>query len=123
VENPKLQRLKERLLPYVFKTVWRKGREHAVPNALSRAPVNDPSTEYEAAIPDVHSFARRVTIIHVQPSPTRDTPVQNEESGSEHLFDSVIDDLKEAAAADGHYQDLLEAIQSGFSQPRQSLTR
>jgi hypothetical protein len=53
VENPKLQRLKERLSPYVFKTVWRKGREHAIPDALSRAPVNDPSTEDEAANADV----------------------------------------------------------------------
>ncbi len=26
IENPKLQRLKERLSPYIFKTVWRKGR-------------------------------------------------------------------------------------------------
>jgi hypothetical protein len=33
------------------------------------------------------------------------------------LVDPVIDDLKEAAAADGHYQDLLAAIESGFSQP------
>ena len=35
VENPKLQRLKERLSPYVLTTTWRKGKEHAIPNVLS----------------------------------------------------------------------------------------
>jgi hypothetical protein len=72
VENPKLQRLKEWLSPYVFKTVWRKGREHAVPDALSRAPVNDPSTEDEAANSDVQSFA---TITRVRAITYSDTPV------------------------------------------------
>jgi hypothetical protein len=121
VENPKLQRLKERLSPYVFKTVWKKGREHAIPDALSRAPVNDPSPEDEAANADVQSFARRVSVRHVQAITYSDTPDQDEETGSDHLADPIIVNLKEAAIADGHYQDLLAAIESGFSQPRQSL--
>jgi hypothetical protein len=48
VENPKIQRLKERLSPYVFHTVWRKSREHTIPDALSWAPVNDPAPDDEA---------------------------------------------------------------------------
>ena len=39
VENPKLQRLKENMSPYMFKTIWRKGSDHSIPDALSRAPV------------------------------------------------------------------------------------
>ena len=40
VENPRLQRMKEKMSPFIFKTVWRKGKDHAI---LSQAPVNDPS--------------------------------------------------------------------------------
>ena len=47
IENPKIQRLKERLSPYSFTTVWRKGKDHAIPNALSRAPFNDPAKDDE----------------------------------------------------------------------------
>jgi hypothetical protein len=119
VENPNLQRLKERLSPYVFKTVWREGREHAIPDALSRAPVNDPSTEDEAANADVQSFARWVSVRNIPAITYSDTPDQDEES--KHLADPIIVNLKEAAVSNGHYQDFLAAIQSGFSKPRQSL--
>ncbi|XP_046438430.1 uncharacterized protein LOC124189960 [Daphnia pulex] len=47
IDNPKIQRLKERLSPYAFTTVWRKGKDHAIPDALSRAPVNDPAADDE----------------------------------------------------------------------------
>ena len=43
VENPRLQRLKEKMSPFIFETVWRKGKDHAVLDALSQAPVDDPS--------------------------------------------------------------------------------
>jgi len=45
VETPRLQRLKERLSPFVFTTVWKKGKEHAIPDALSRAPVSNPTAD------------------------------------------------------------------------------
>lgn len=66
VENPKLQRLKERLSPYIFRTVWRKGREHAIPDALSRAPVHDPSSEDEDANADVQSFAHHAAVQRIR---------------------------------------------------------
>lgn len=44
-ENPKLQRQKQRLSPYFFTTTWRKGKNHFIPNALSRAPVRKSSEE------------------------------------------------------------------------------
>jgi hypothetical protein len=47
IENPKIQRLKERLSPYSFTTIWRKEKDHAIPDALSRAPVNDPAKDDE----------------------------------------------------------------------------
>ena len=65
VENSKLQRLKERLSPYVFTTLWRKGKDHAVPDALSRTPVQDPSEEDTLAGADALDASRSAVICHV----------------------------------------------------------
>ena len=45
VENPRLQRMKERLSAYNFHTTWKKGKDHAISDALSRAPVADPTND------------------------------------------------------------------------------
>ena len=45
IENEKIQRLKQRLSKFIFNTVWKKGKEHAIPGALSRFPVNRLSPE------------------------------------------------------------------------------
>ena len=59
VEIPKLQRLKERISGYVFRTVWRKEKDHANPDALFRAPVNDPEPDDMADDPIIClTFAR-----------------------------------------------------------------
>ena len=59
VEIPKLQRLKERISGYVFRTVWRKEKDHAIPGALFRAPVNDPEPDDMADDPIIClTFAR-----------------------------------------------------------------
>lgn len=68
VENPKLQRLKERLSPYLFTTIWKKGKNHAIPDALSCATVNDPSPEdVEVTAVDSHhvreTFIRQIRTI------------------------------------------------------------
>ena len=45
VENPRLQRLKEKTSSYLFRVSWKKGKEHAIPDALSRNPVNAPTDD------------------------------------------------------------------------------
>ena len=49
VENPLVQRMKERMAPFSFTTIWRPGKEHVIPHALSRAPVDDPVTADQVA--------------------------------------------------------------------------
>ena len=49
IENPRLQRLRERLSMYVFTASWRKGRDHQAADALSRSPVDLPTEEDEIA--------------------------------------------------------------------------
>lgn len=47
VDNPKLQSYKEKLAWFNFTVEWIKGSSHAIPDALSRAPVDDPEQEEE----------------------------------------------------------------------------
>ena len=42
IENPRLQRLRTKLMAYHFTAHWQKGSLHSAPDALSRNPVNDP---------------------------------------------------------------------------------
>jgi hypothetical protein len=119
VENPKLQRLKERLSPFVFSTIWRKGRSHSIPDALSRAPVNDPSPDDEIANDDVQSFARRVVIRQV--SSIQQATDEMEEDGIDvesHLSDPMLDELRAVAESDPDYVELMAAISTGFRTPR-----
>ena len=48
IDNPRVQNYRMKLLNYSFKVVWRKGKEHSIPDALSRAPVSDPEPEDKA---------------------------------------------------------------------------
>jgi hypothetical protein len=63
VDIPKLQRLKERLSPFVFTTIWRKGKDNFIPDTLSRAPVDQPSEEDDA---EITSHARHCIVLCIQ---------------------------------------------------------
>ena len=43
INNPRLQHLKEKIIGYVFTAEWHKGKSLAIPDALSRAPMDKPS--------------------------------------------------------------------------------
>ena len=47
VENPRLQRLMMKMLPYSFTAKWINGKYHLAADALSRFPVDQPSLEDE----------------------------------------------------------------------------
>jgi hypothetical protein len=120
VDNPKLQRLKERLSPFIFTTTWRKGRHHAIPDALSRAPVNDPTPEDEGTSSEIQTFVRHVIVHHVNAMTRSDDDVVEPDAAVElpHLPDPMLDDLRVAAASDADYAELIAAIIDGFTVPR-----
>jgi hypothetical protein len=118
VENPKIQRLKERLAPYIFTTVWRKGKEHAIPDALSRAPINDPGPDDEAANSDVTAFAHRTIISRIAAISYDDNLDPDESAVPPHLPDPLVDEIRAVAASDGEYSALIAAIESGFPERR-----
>ena len=43
IDNPRLLRLREKFTPYHFIAVWKPGKTHCIADALSRAPVDNPT--------------------------------------------------------------------------------
>ena len=101
INNPRIQRLKEKLSSYAFQTIWKKGKEHIIPDALSRVPCRDPTLE--DLIPDENrdSFQRCVCAIF------------REEKQS--LIDPIIEEIKDSSRAGEESQALIAAIQDDFS--------
>ena len=102
IENPRLQRMKESLMCFRFITTWKKGKTHSIPDALSRAPVSNPTQE------DIEDES--VTNIHAA------THVINQVSNlaQPHLRDPILDDLRAATSSDPEYVALLNTVQTGF---------
>ncbi|CAB0018705.1 unnamed protein product [Nesidiocoris tenuis] len=83
VENPRLQRLKEKLLGFNCKMEWKQGKTHIIPDCLSRTPVTTPKDDdllAEVDGPLVHN-------------------IQLE------LQDPILKDIAEIGKADNEYQD------------------
>ena len=104
VENPRLQRMKERISQFTFKTVWKKGNQHSIPDALSRAPVADPSEEDKED--DAETTAHINAIIN--------SAIISDEEEQEPTADAYIEELKKTAHTDADYQVLIETIVNGF---------
>ena len=107
VENPRLQRMKEKLMGYSFTAVWRKGSNHNIPDALSRAPVDQPDEEDREFEEELSMYVR--TMIHAISSDITE------------LNDPILDDLRSAAVADVTYQHLIEKVTSGFPNSKSHL--
>ena len=115
IENPKIQRLKERLSPYSFTTTWRKGKDHAIPDALSRAPVNDPAKDDECVGTELAYSIQQAVIRNVNTI----CHLEDDSEGPDQLVDSWLSDMRSAATADSKYADLVKAVESGFQSSRQ----
>ena len=102
IENPKIQRLKERLASYLFHTVWRKGKDHAIQDALSRAPVNDPGKDDECVGEELAYSIKGVVIHRVSAI----CGLIDESPRQDHLPDIMLRELRTAMEADHHYKDV-----------------
>ena len=114
VENPRIIRLKEKLTPYKFKAEWRKGKDHKIPDALSRSPVTDPDDEdlaLEAELTEALEY--RINAMMTAP----DTSINDEDNSSSYMDntrDLILEDLVTAANEDPQYQELRALIANGF---------
>ena len=99
VENPRIVRLLLKIRSFVFTASWRKGSEHKVADAFSRAPVEKPSKEDEYGEEDaVGSVAvRGVNLL-----------------GEETKNSLQLEELKNHCNLDSQFRELEKVIIEGF---------
>ena len=103
IENPRLQRLREKLIPYNFTLEWKKGSDHAVPDALSRSPVESPTREDEVAENELEEHMHNLVIANVS-------------SMSEDIKypDLLLEEICKYSNQDPEYNALRKTIIQGF---------
>ena len=106
VENQRLQRLKEKLMPFSFTTHWVKGKENIIPDVLSRSPVGKPTPEDIVLCNNIEMDKENITKIQVATAGVTEGDTAN--------GDVLLQEIIEAAKSDDTYQDLMKKIISGF---------
>ncbi|XP_037083992.1 uncharacterized protein LOC119104400 [Pollicipes pollicipes] len=114
IENPRLQRLRERLDQFNFVATWRQGKPHAIPDALSRAPVDDPVPDDEESEQDVSNQIASMVSRLV-------SDVTNTDGGASPLRDVALSELRAAAEKDPEMIALKDAVSTGFPEHRTQL--
>ena len=111
VENPRLQRLKTRLMAYNFTAEWRKGSQNDAPDALSRNPVSDPQPQDMLAEHDIcNQPEMSIREIRVITNDGHDSPhlqdlrraLKTMKSTSNYSAQSSVDSLIIAASCQTH---------------------
>ena len=109
IENPRLQRLKTRIMGYNFTAEWTKGSGHHAPDALSRHPTMDPCEEDTMAETD-SQLCPEITISEIRAV-----------SCLGFTLPTRLQDLRDKAEQDVEYQDLYSTILNGFPAHRRQL--
>ena len=111
VENPRLQRLKEKLSPFTFTAKWRAGKQLCIPDALSRHPVSCPTDEddmlNDVSVRDYVAVRAVHTLV--------DPEIQSSNA------DVHLEEIQQAARTDETYLRLLECVRHGFPSNRYNL--
>ena len=108
IENPRLQRLRTRIMGYNFTAEWLKGSNNSAPDALSRNPVFNPSPHDMLAELDIFNQPE-LSISEIRATTAAD-------HNSPHL-----DTLRKIAKEDTEYQQLRQLILNGFPDHRSQL--
>ena len=103
IENPRLQRMKAKLMAYNFTARWQRGTLHHAGDALSRNPVSDPDQSDEMAETSLQSLYKLAAL-----SQRVDLNVK-------------LKEVQEAALDDQVYQQLKSLILSGFPHSKAKL--
>ncbi|XP_066973183.1 uncharacterized protein [Macrobrachium rosenbergii] len=106
IENPRLQCMREKLSNFSFTVHWQKGSFHCIPDALLRAPVQDP-TEENCLNEDGSTDPLHVAIVNA---------LDMHENGVllTPLKDKTLEKVRVAAEQDAEYNSLRKIIMKGF---------
>jgi hypothetical protein len=110
IDNPRILRLREKIIAFSFETEWTNGKNHLIPDALSRAPVQDPDHN------DQHLEADLTTEMEIRVNSM--TIQLREDDYTDNSYDPALKQLTAAAKQDEQYQALIKLIEHGF--PAQS---
>ena len=103
IENPRLQRMKAKLMAYNFTARWQRGTLHHAADALSRNPVSDPAQSDEMAETSLQSLYKLAAL-----SQRVDLNIK-------------LKEVQEAALDDQVYQQLKSLILGGFPHSKAEL--
>lgn len=106
IENPRLQRMRESLLPYSFVLGWKKGADHAIPDALSRSPVDEATEEDEIAEQEIEDHIHQVVTSNIK--------AVFEDEGKGEFQDALLEELHKSSMVDPEYILLKKTILNGF---------
>ena len=106
IENPRLQRMRETLLPYSFTLGWKKGSEHAVPDALSRCPVDEATEEDEIAEQEIEQHIHSVVMCNIK--------AVFEDEDNDEFQDALLEEIHKISSVDPEYMSLKKTIINGF---------
>ena len=125
IENPRLQRLRARIMAYNFKAIHLKGTDNHAADALSRYPIDQPTTNDEIA---------EYELCQERPAmSTKEERIANIKSLEINEFDDVNGDtneeeenaylleLQEQCLKEEKYQDLKKMIMDGFPDEKRNM--
>ena len=107
IDSPRLLRLREKLLPDQFTAEWRSGAQHSIPDALSRAPVEQPSAEDAEEEEELNHLLRQTVMRNI-------LAITEEGVRFSPLPDAPLAQVRAAAERDDEYQQLKQTIITGF---------
>jgi hypothetical protein len=116
IDNPRILRLREKLLPFSFHAEWKRGKDHIIPDALSRAPATDPDDHDK----HLESLLTKDLDVRVNYMAAR---LRDEDDYTDNTKDLLVQQLAAAAKLDTDYQHLITLIKEGFPAKSTALPR
>ena len=113
VHNTRLQRLKQKTALFSFTTRWTKGKDHCIPDSLSRAPVSDPLPEDQEAEEELEHHVHAITI-----NSSRRTLEDDKDDTRNHIRDPTLDHIRAVDLSDDNYKTLIHSVENGFPTER-----
>ena len=106
IANPRLQRLRESIVSFNCVAVWRQGKLHAIPDALSRYPVEKPTEEDEVIGKEICQLSSMVI--------NAVTSADEDGTAASPFEDTALSAVRAASERDPEILALREAVLCGF---------
>ena len=107
IDNARILRLKAATSPYNFRAIWRKGKDHKIADALSRAPVQDPTQEDLDEGQEIYE-----NVCAIQKTTVLAIDYDIDDLVDDSPADPILEQVKQHAVDDVDYQSLKKFVNS-----------